>query len=242
MSKEFTVPRFIICAVLLIALILLVTSQSNPPFLLLMPIILFTLLISIYLYRELQKDHEEDMKQNLHYIHQEQEAQKWLHKSFVPKARKLAKKDIKEIILISGISLMSFIFIWSFFVSGLSAAIINTLISFVFFVGFIIYALYTPKEFTHIFKHMPKRFQHHSKNDWVHAYLLLFPFAIIGFFIYSLTTTGEGVLESLYTTVIFLFSYTFIFICLYCLWYLYKEYQMEMEQSAKKTAKKILDE
>ena len=234
--------RLIIMAVLAVALIVITITQGNPPFFLLLPILLFTLIISWYLYTEIHKDNEEALERGINYLEDEKEAQQWMKRSFVPRVKRLAKKEMRLVIVASGFLLVSFIFLWSFFVGGFITAIVNTIVGLLFFVSFLIYALYTPKEFKHIFKRVPRRYRHHNKNDWVHAYLLLFPFAIPAFFILSLTTTGEGVATSLINTVIFLFYYTIIFISMYCLWFLYKEYQKEREESLKKTARKILKE
>ncbi|HSX10067.1 MAG TPA: hypothetical protein VLF93_07990 [Candidatus Saccharimonadales bacterium] len=234
--------RLIILVVLIGALILFTFTQSNLSLFMLLPIVLFTLVVSWYLYKIIQADHQEHLKESIHNIQEERDAQIWLHRSFVPKVRRLAQKEMKIVIITSGLFLMSFIFLWSYFVSGATAALLNTFIGLVFFVIFIIYSLYTPHEFNHIFQHVPERYRHHSKNDWVHAYILLFPFAMLGYIIYSLTTTGEGVVQSLINTVVFLFSYTFLFICVYCCFYLYKEYQRETDQAARKAVTKTLDE
>jgi uncharacterized membrane protein len=233
---QFHKPRLAAIAFVIVAIILL-TFQSSTSFFIVFPILLLLLGTSWYLYKELQRDNEEMLKRSIKYMQDEKEAQVWLKKSFAPKARRLARKELRIIILASTVLLVSFIFLWSFFVSGLTAAIINTIIGILFFIGFLIYTFYAPKEFSHIFKHVPRRYRHHSKNDWVHGYLLLLPFALIGFFLYSLTTTGEGLMYSLSATVIFFFSYTLLFICLYCIWYLYKEYQKEIEEELKKGAK-----
>lgn len=236
MDKE----RIIILVVLLVAFLLLTMTQSNPSFIMLIPILLFTLLVSWYLYSEIQKEHQESLKQGVRYIQEEKEAQVWLHKSFVPRMRRLAKKELQIIIVACLVTLIGFIFLWSFFIGGFLTAILNSFVSLFIFLCFIVYALYVPKEFDHLVKYLPRNLRHNGKNDWIHAYILLFPFAIAGFFTYSFTTTGEGILQSLLSTVVFLFSYTFIFICVYCLWFLYKEYQKENEQALKKTAKKII--
>ncbi len=210
MLNQLHKTRLSAIAFIIIAIILL-TMQSNTPSFFIFPILLLTLIISWYLYTEIQKENEEELKQSIKYMREEQIAQHWLRKSFVPKTRKLAKKELRIIIVASGAILMSFIFLWSFFVSGLLIATINSLIGLLFFIGFIIYTLYAPKEFKHLFKHVPRRYRHHSKNDWVHGYLLLLPFALIVFFLYSLTTTGEGIARSLLATIVFFFSYTLLF-------------------------------
>lgn len=234
------IQQLAILGILIVSIILLTMIQGDTSFFYLLPILLVTFLVSWFLYREIQRDHEENLKRGIFYMKEEEDAQHWLKKSFVPKLRRLAKKEMRIIIITSGILLVSFIFLWSYFVSGLMSATINTILGLLFFIAFIIYALYAPKEFTHLFKHVPQRYRHHSKNDWVHGYLLLFPFAAIGFFLYSLTTTGDDIITGLYSTIIFLFSYTLLFIALYCIWFLHKEYQKEAEQSAKKVAKEIL--
>lgn len=237
MFTRLTKERLLAVSFIFLALVLL-TTQGNLSFVALMPILLLTLIISWYLYKEIQRDNEESLKLGIKYMQEEAEAQKWLKKSFVPQARRLAKRELATIILASGVTLLSFIFLWSFFVSGLLSALLNTLFCFFFFIGFILYTLYAPKEFTHIFKHLPARYRHHSKNNWVHAYLLLLPFAIVGYFFYSLTTTGEDLGRILWETLAFFFSYTFLFICLYSLTFLYKEYQKEVEEQLKKAVKK----
>jgi len=239
---EIHIKRLGALAFVIVALIVFLIAQSNPSFFLILPILILLLLVSWYLSKEIQKDNEENLKSAIHYMQEEKESQVWLHKSFVPKVRTLAKKEMRTIILGSGILLMSFIFLWSFFIEGFLIAIINTAIGLLFFVAFVIYSLYTPKEFSHLFKHLPRRYRHHSKNDWVHGYLLLLPFAILCFFLYSLTITGEGITADLISTFIFLFSYTILFISIYCLWFLYQEYQREVEETMKKEAKKILNE
>jgi len=229
---HLTKPRILAIAFIFLALVLL--TQGNPPFLFIVPILIFTIIISWYLYKEIQKENDESLKRAIHYIQEEQNAQHWLKKSFVPKARKLAQRELRNIIIASGFILLIFIFLWSFFVSGFTAAILNSLLGLLFFVGFIIYTLYAPKEFTRILRHVPNRYRHHTKNDWVHAYLLLLPFVVLGFFFYSVTTTGEGIVISFWETIAFLFSYTLLFISVYCLWFLYQEYQKDLEKSMKK--------
>ena len=226
-----TKERLLAVAFIFIALVLL--TLQNPPFLLLFPILVVILIISWYLYKEIKRDNAENLQRSVRYMEEEAVAQKWLKKSFVPKARKLAQKELKAVVVASSAILLSFIFLWSFFVSGLFAAFLNTLLGLLLFVGFIIYTLYAPKEFIKIFRHVPRRYRHHSRNDWVHAYLLLFPFAILGYFLFSLTTAGEGIAKSLSDTIIFIFSYSFLFICIYCIVFLYKEYQKEVEKKVK---------
>jgi hypothetical protein len=230
-------PRLAAISFIIIALLLL-STQGSASDLLLFPMLLLMLFVSWYLYREIQKDNEESMKRAIRYMREEQEAKHWLHRSFVPKARRLAKRELRIIVLASGILLISFIFLWSFFIEGLLIAITNSLIGLLLYSIFTVYTLYAPKEFTRIFRHVPRRYRHHSKNDWVHGYLLLLPFALLAFFLYSVTTTGEGVIQSFSATVVFLFTYTVLFLCIYSIWYLYREYQKETEEILKEQPKK----
>ena len=239
---DLHIKRLGAVTIIIVALIVFLIAQSNTSFLFIFPILILLLGVSWYLAKEIQKDNEANLKQAIHYMQEEKGAQVWMKKSFVPKMRNLAKKEMRTIILASGILLMSFIFLWSFFIEGFLIAIINTAIGLFFFIAFVIYSLYTPKEFTHLFKHVPRQYRHHSKNDWVHGYLLLLPLAILCFFFYSLIITGEGIIPGIIATFIFFFSYTILFISIYCVWFLYREYQREIDEAMKKETKKILKE
>jgi cbb3-type cytochrome oxidase subunit 3 len=92
MISQMDKERLTIILVLLVALIFFAMTQSNPPIFILLPIILFTLGICWYLYHEIKKDHQQDLKRGIHRMQDEKEAQIGLHKSFVPQVRRLAKK------------------------------------------------------------------------------------------------------------------------------------------------------
>src|SRR5258708_33727227 len=131
MLSPINKERLLSIAFIFIALFLL--KLQNPPFFFFFPILLLTIVISWYLYKEIKRDNEESLKRAVSYLQEEQEAKRWLHKSFVPKARSLAKKEMRNIIIACCTVLLSFIFLWSFFVSGLFAAFINTVLGLLFF-------------------------------------------------------------------------------------------------------------
>lgn len=107
---QLTKQRLLAIGFIFIALVIL-TMQNNLSFLFLFPILLATLFISWYLYKEIQRENEENLKRGIRYMQEEAEAQQWLHKSFSPKARALAKKELRAIIIASGVVLLSFIFL-----------------------------------------------------------------------------------------------------------------------------------
>ena len=217
----------IILAVLVLAFFLLVFTQGNPTQFFLFPILLITFIISWYLHREIQNEHKEHTRHDVHH--------------FKTKLHSLAKQHMLSVIIVSSIILLSFIFFWSFFVSGLITALLNTGLSLLLYILFIAYSLTAPKELTQIFKHVPKQYRHHSNNQWVHNYLLLLPFAVLCYVIYSFTNAGD-IVSILLGLPGFLFFYTLLVICLYCSNYLYQEYKSDKENIVKKTAKRFLEE
>src|ERR1700691_4232837 len=108
---QLTKQRLLAVAFIFIALVIL-TMQNNLSFLFLFPILLATLFVSWYLYKEIQKENEENLKRGIRYMQDEAKAQEWLHKSFSPKARAFAKKELRAVIISSGVVLLSFIFLW----------------------------------------------------------------------------------------------------------------------------------
>src|SRR6266581_4549881 len=106
MHNQLHTQRLAAIAVLIIALVILTMTQSSSSFLFVLPILLLTFGVSWYLYKEIQKEHEEDLKRSIRYIKEEKEAQIWLHDSFIPKVKTLAKKEMRMIILTNGIVLM----------------------------------------------------------------------------------------------------------------------------------------
>src|SRR5580692_6231658 len=102
---ELHIKRLSAVAFVLVALMVLLAAQNNTSFLLLFPMLLLLLVVSWYLYKEIQRENEESLKRGIRYLEEEQEAQIWLHKSFVPKMRKLAKKELRIIVAASCIAL-----------------------------------------------------------------------------------------------------------------------------------------
>ena len=229
-------------AVVIIIFFLLGITQNNPSNLMLLPILFITIVISWYLHREIRREHEENLKHGIRYAKDELEAQQWLEKSFIPKVRLVTKRHMLAILAASGTIFLSFLFVWSFFVGGLITALLNTGIGLALFAGCIVYILLTPKELDRLFRHVPASYRHHKSNEWVHAYLVLLPFATICYLLYSLTTAYQGMLQLLFCLPGFLFFYTLSFICLYCFLYLYHEYRKEQLEEIKKVAKKMIEE
>jgi hypothetical protein len=220
----------------------MIALQPRPSFLLLLPIILLTIGIGWFLNKQIQKDHQEYMQKGLQYTLDEENAQHWLHQSFIPKTQILLRKHIKELIFYSGVILLAFVFVWSYIVVGFTAAITNTIIAFVLYACFIFYTLHADKWYRYFFKNVPKKYRGLQKNDWIYGYVILFPFTLFCYFIYlNLTYTGTflGLLIAIPT---FILIYTLVFVALFCGTYLYNEYKKEEERTLNDEIKKATEE
>ncbi len=232
----------IIVTVFIAVFTLIFGTQGNLSYFLLFPILILTFLAGWYLNGEIQKDHEENLKRGIRYAQEEEEAQHWLHQSAVPKTRLLLNKERRNVIVLSGVLLLGFILLWSFFINGLVLALLYTLTAGLLYIGFAFYILHAPKKVKSLYKHFPKSVQHYRHNNWVHGYLLLLPFITVGFFLLSLINSGGDIIRTLLGIPVFIFFFTLLYISLYCVNYLYQEYKAEEERALKKSAKKMMDE
>ena len=224
------------------AYILLSIAQPRPSFILLLPIMIFTIGIGWYLNRHIQKEHEDSIKKSAEYAIEEQDAQHWLHQSFVPKTNILLKKHIKEIIFYSGLILLLFIFLWTYLVAGLFNAILSVCVAGIMYAIFTFYTLHADKWYRYFFKHVPKEYRHFQKNNWIHGYVILFPFTLLCFLLY-LAFNYNGVIFTIVLGIpVFIIAYTLVFICAYSGNYLYSEYRKEEIQKAEESLKEYMKE
>jgi hypothetical protein len=217
-------PLIIIVIAILGLFILMTGIQGKPSFPLLFPILVVTFIAGWYLNRQIQKDHEENLKRGVRYEMEEKEAQHWLHHSFVPKTKLLLQRELKIIIAATGIALLLFTFVWSFFISGLLYAVLYTLFAILVFALFVVYVLHSDKFYKKIFNYLPRSLHSYRKNDWVHGYVLLLPFVTFCIIVYSILFSAGSMFTKILTIPLYMFFFTLFFICLYCLQYLYREF------------------
>jgi hypothetical protein len=235
-------PLYAILILILGSVVVLSIVQPLPSFLLLLPILFFTVLVGSYLNRHIQKEHEENLKQGLQYAVDEQNAEHWMHESFIPKTKILLKKHIKELIAYTGALLILFIFFWTYVVAGYFNALLAVFIAAVLYTLFVYYLLHADKWYRYFFKHIPKPYRRFKDNDWIHGYMLLLPFSLLCNVLYIIFNYNANLLTLLFSLPVFLFIYTLTFLCLYCGIFLYREYRKEEERKMKEHVEKILEE
>jgi hypothetical protein len=235
MQNLYSLLGFIISIFTLLSII-----QPLPSFLLLLPIILLTASVGWYLHRIMQREHEEQMKRHVQYEIDEENAQNWLHQSFVPKTKIMLQKHIKQTIVSCGIILVLFIFFWSYLVAGFHNALLSVLVALLLYTAFTVYILHVDKWYKNIFKRVPKPYRHFKNNDWIHGYAILLPFSFTCFIIYVAFNYRDIVTIVLFIPS-FVFVYTLLFIGLYCCYFVYKEYAKE-ESAKQQYVKKPTEE
>ncbi len=224
------------------AYVLLSIVQPRPSFILLLPILLLTIGIGWYLNKHIQKEHEDNLKKDVEYTLEEENATHWLHQSFIPKTNILLKNHIKEIIFYTGIVLLLFIFAWSYLVAGLTNAILSVCTAAILYSLFVFYTLHADKWYKYFFKHIPKQYKHFQKNNWIHGYVILLPFTFICFVIYLLFNYNGAILTLLLGIPVFILAYTLFFLALYSGSYLYREYRKDELENAEESLREYLKE
>lgn len=221
---------------------LLFVTQPLPSFLLLLPIFILCVLIGWYLNTYIQKEHEKNIQKGFQYAVDEENADHWLHQSFIPKTKILLQYHIKKLIILTGVVLLLFVFFWTYFVAGLYNALLSIGITIILYTVFIFYLLHVEKWYRYYFKHIPKQYRHLKNNDWIHGYVILLPFCVLCNILYILFNYNANLVTWLLSLPIFFFVYTLTFLCLYCGVFLYREYQKEKEQTLEENVEKMLKE
>lgn len=223
------------------AFVLISSVQGRPSFLLLLPIVILAVGIGWYLNKQIQKEHEENLQKGFAYTKDEVDAEHWLHQTFIPKTTLLFKKHIKEAIIYSGIILSVFVFVWSYIVAGLDTALLDVFITIVLYGIFVFYALHADKWYRLLFKRFPRRYRHLKNNDWIHAYITLLPFAFVCFLFYVLFNYRGDIIATVLGIPLFLFVFTVGFVCLYCFFLIYKQYQKDEQKKVDDALKDVLE-
>ncbi len=228
--------------VFLLVFILFYGATLGLYFIFLFPFLAISLYLSFYLYKQTQKDNEERIKKGIHYAVEDIEAEKWIKTSFAPEALIYIKTKKWTFILYSFLFVSVASFIWGYIDKGLSTSIRNFTYAGVVFWFSVLYVFIASIAFSHLLKFLPKTMKRFFGNDWGRGYIFLFPITYLVYVIFPYETTQAQLLGKLSSLPLFLTIYTFSFLCLYCVVYMYRDIQDEEEKILKRNVKKLLDD
>ena len=188
--------------------------------------------LCFYFYRLAQHDKEDWLKKEFEEAAKEKDAEEWLDHSFIPDVLHYIKLKPKIIIKYTFFALLACVFLWSYAVGGLNAAVQNTFYACVLYVSILLYIYIEPRLFDYAKNHLPRKLRHSFNNDWIRAYVFfLLPTGIIYYFI-----------SQPFSFLSYLFVYSALFLSLIAATRISMDIGKEEEKHRKKVVKKLLEE
>lgn len=206
------------------------------------PVLFISAYVAYYLYQQIGKDEEEQLKKGMGYAVEEVEAENWLNNFFAPKTLIYLKMRRRLIISYSFLFVSIASFFWSYLNYGLLIAIRNFVYAGILFWLFVVYVLTAPMVADEIAKFLPFRPKQHIFNDWWQAFFFLFPITFFIYLLFPYDTIISSFPSKLTSFLMFTVVYSLSFLCLYCMVYLYEQMQADDKKRLEKDVKKILDE
>ena len=191
-------------------------------YLFILPVFAVGIFLSFYLSKEFEEDEKAQVRKGMQLAEEDAQAQKWVEQSLAPDTLKYITTRRWLVLGYCTIFFLIAAFIWSYLSHDLLTAVRDfTYAALIFFV-FIMYVLITPTIYGWLERRLPKRLQNSVRGDWTRGYLFLLPMTFFVYLVYPFTEIMTKLLEKLFFFPLFFVVYTFAFVCVYCIVYMYQ--------------------
>lgn len=217
-------------------------TEQRLVYLFLFPILALSLFLFLYLYRQNQLDDEKRIIKSAAYAIEDKEAEVWIKKTLVPDTLQLIKAKRWPVIFYSILLFLIIFFLWSYLSYGLLVAIRDLSYAGALLGIFVIYTLLMPHVFAFLHRFVPKRLKRLINGDWERGYIFLLPITFILYILYPFLAFNEQILAKITTFPLFFVIYSSLFLCIYCITYMYQDIHKEEEKEIKAEIKETLKE
>lgn len=232
----------IICIVALAAFVLLIGANLGWYYFFIFPVLVISLFVGVYLYKQAEHDKEEQMKRGARFAKEDIDAEKWMKESFAPSVLSYIKVRMWFLIAYSFFFVTIAAFLWSYMSFGLLQALKNLVYTVIMFVLFLSYILLFPHAFAYIEKLLPKKWQTIPLGNWTQAYVFLFPVSYLCYLLFPFDTIASELMGKITSLPIFFVIYCFSFLILYTLVYLYEQIHDEDQRVLEDNMRQLLTE
>lgn len=192
------------------------------------------------LFVQINKQEEEMLQKQVKNLGEEMEAEKWMKSSLRPKMISYAKKRRFVISAYTSLFFGVVFFLWIYLNKGFETATLYLVYLFILFWSFIFYFskinILTAK-FRRFFLFS---FWSITLGDWGRAYFLLFPIAFLIYITFPPDNLFKDIVNRLSQIPIFFTTYSFSFLGLYSVMYLYNELQKDEEENRRQKIRERL--
>lgn len=209
-------------------------------YLFIFPLFAVGVFLTFYLSNQFEKDEERQVEKKLQYIADDIEAEKWVNNSLAPTTMKYIQTRRWTIVLYCAFFFFIATFVWNFLINGLAMAVRDLIYTGLMFWTFVMYVFIAPALYDKIQKRLPKSIKNTLAGDWERGYFFLLPITILIYLIYPFATLQSQFSAKIITLPYFFIVYTFAFVCLYYIVYMYRDMQADETTKERKELKKML--
>lgn len=198
--------------------------------------------LTFFLSKEFDKDTNNRIKKSVQYAKQDIEAEQWVEDNLTPATLKYIRTRRWTIIIYCVIFFLITTFMWSYLSSGLLPAVKDFTYAAILLWFFVMYILIVPPFYDKIQKALPKSLRLLTRGDWTRGYIFLFPITFCVYLVYPFYELMQKFSEKLFYFPLFFIVYTFAFVCLYCIVYVYNSLYREEKDRLNSEIKKTLND
>ena len=233
---------FLIGVAALLALVLFFGASFGWYYFFIFPVVIISLFVGMYLYRQSEKDKKEQLKKSARFAKEDVEAEKWIEATFAPRVLSFIKVKLWLLIAYSFFFVTITSFLWSYLSFGLPQALRNLTYTVVMFALFLSYVLIFPAIFSYIEKLLPKNWQSLPLGNWAQAYVFLFPISFLFYLLFPFDTIAKDLITKVSSLPLFFVVYSFSFLVLYSMIYFYEQIHAEDQKNLEDNLQKMLAE
>ena len=233
---------FLIGVAALLALVLFFGASFGWYYFFIFPVLVISLFLGMYLYKQSQKNQEEQLKKRAKFAKEDVEAEKWVESTFAPHVLSFIKVKLWLLIIYSFFFVAITSFLWSYLSFGYGQAVKNLSYTVVMFVLFLSYVLIFPAIFSFFERLLPKNWRMLPLGNWAQAYVFLFPVSFLFYLLFPFDTIASDLINKISSLPLFFVVYSFSFLVLYSMIYFYEQIRAEDQKNLEDNLQKLLAE
>ncbi len=237
---KYLKQTLLIFVLVLFGIVIYFSASLGLTSLFIFPILIISGYIIYYLHKQFEEDNKKQLEQSVKYAIEDIEAAEWIKNSLIPQTIAKARRKHWTLIIYSFIFAAGIYFLWSYLNADLLTAIRDLILACILFWLLIYYIYSAPFIFNWFIRFLPGKIKKYNFGDWGRAYFFLLPVSIIIYLLYPIESLLKDLAGKLVSIPIFFLIYTFSFLSLYSMMYIYKDMQKEEKKQLEKEIKDLL--
>ncbi len=203
------------------------------------PVLIITEYIAYYLHIQFEKDGKNRLEKAVKIEQEDKEAEAWIEETLVPRTINYSISKRRTIVVYVFMFITGIYFLWRYVETGLYNAVLDTILAGAIFCLLILYMYSVPLFIKRFIKFWPVKFRSAFGNEWVLAYIFLWPMGFVIYLIYPVEVVDEQFYKKILSIPSFFLTYTFSFLSLYSIYYFYNESRKDEDKKIEKNIESL---